>query len=43
MVGVGLGGLGMALHMGLWVIAPLNLLLLWLNFRRHHHPFPNGW
>jgi len=23
---------------GLWVIAPLNLLLLWLNFRRHHHP-----
>ena len=30
--------LGIALHMGLWVIAPLNLLLLWFNFRRHHNP-----
>ncbi len=38
LVGVGLGGLGIGLHMALWVIAPLNLLLLWLNFRRHHHP-----
>ena len=37
-LGVGLGGLGIALHMGLWVIAPLNLLLLWFNFRRHHNP-----
>ena len=24
--------------MGLWVIAPLSLLLLWLNFHRRHHP-----
>ena len=38
LVGVGLGGLGIALHMGLLVIAPLNLLLLWFNFRRHHNP-----
>ena len=30
--------LGIALHMGLWVIPPLNLLLLWFNFRRHHNP-----
>ena len=38
LVAVGLGGLAIALHMALWVIAPLNLVLLWLNFRGHRKP-----
>ena len=38
LVAVGLGGLGIALHLALWLIAPLNLVLLWLNFRRHRNP-----
>ena len=40
LVALGLGGsvaVG-ALHMFLWVLAPLNLVLLWLNFRRHRNP-----
>ena len=36
-LGVGLEGLGIALHMALWVIAPLNLLS-WLNIHRRHNP-----
>ena len=26
------------LHLALWGLAPLNLVFLWLNFRRHHDP-----
>ena len=26
------------MHLALWVIAPLNLVLLWLIFRRHGNP-----
>lgn len=31
---------GWVLHLALWGLAPLNLLFLWLNFRRHHDSFP---
>ena len=39
-VGLGLGGsvAVSVLHGFLWVLAPLNLVLLWLNFRRHRNP-----
>ena len=40
LVALGLGGsvaVGV-LHSFLWVLAPLNLVLLWLNFRRHRNP-----
>lgn len=35
---LGLAGLGFVLHRGLWLLAPLNLLLLWRRFRRHRRP-----
>ncbi len=38
LVAVGLISVAWALHVGLFVIAPLNVLLLWLNFRRHREP-----
>jgi len=40
LIALGLGGSVAAtvLHMFLWVLAPLNLVLLWLNFRRHRNP-----
>ena len=40
LVALGLGGsvaVGV-LHTFLWVLAPLNLVLLWMNFRRHRNP-----
>ena len=40
LVALGVGGsVAVAvLHGFLWVLAPLNLVLLWLNFRRHRNP-----
>ena len=40
LVALGVGGSVAAsvLHGFLWVLAPLNLVLLWLNFRRHRNP-----
>ena len=35
---VGLGSVVIALHMALWFLAPLNLVLMWVHFRRHRDP-----
>ena len=35
---VGLLGAAIALHYLLWVLAPLNLVPLWLGFRHHRRP-----
>ena len=39
LVALGLGGSVAVLHGFLWVLAPLNLVLLGLNFRRHRNPW----
>ncbi len=38
-VAAGLTGVAFVLHYLLWVVAPVNLLPLWLGFRRHHNPW----
>ena len=38
-VAVGLTGVAFVLHYLLWVVAPVNLLPLWLGFRRHRDPW----
>ncbi len=37
---LGLSGVGTVLHEGLWILAPLNVALLWRSFRRHGHSTP---
>ncbi len=37
---LGLSGVGTVLHEGLWILAPLNVVLLWRSFRRHGHSTP---
>ncbi|HEX2053953.1 MAG TPA: MerC family mercury resistance protein [Actinomycetota bacterium] len=34
----GLSAVSFVIHQALWVVAPLNLLLLTRGYRRHHHP-----
>ena len=38
-VAAGLTGVAFVLHYLLWVLAPVNLLPLWLGFRRHRDPW----
>ena len=38
-VAAGLTGVAFVLHYLLWVVAPVNLLPLWLGYRRHHDPW----
>ena len=41
-VAAGLTGVAIVLHYLLWVVAPVNLLPLWLGFRRHGDPWGIG-
>lgn len=38
-VATGLTGVAFAMHYLLWMMAPVNLVPLWIGFRRHHNPW----